>query len=341
MRQLVILPNADAAQAFADYLQTLQIETRLDKLPDGCAVWVFDEDRLAQARKELADFTSNPADPRFAAARQAAALRRRQEKDDEAQAAARPARPRPETASGQAPWTYGLIAACVIVFVAHTGYLIVENGGFGSPAAMDVLFSWQPKTLDVKISPAQQALSIASIDLVDRDHYHPHGLSDIEHGQVWRLITPIFLHFGLVHLLFNMVWLRQLGAMIEMRRGSWRYLLLVLVLAASSNLAQYYLGGISWEAGHFVNHPNPLSGGMSGVIYGLFGYVWMKMRFEPSLGLGFTPNTVFWMIGWLFLCMTGAIGSIANTAHVAGLLLGMLIGVAPYLAGMLPGTRSR
>ena len=173
MRQLAILPNADAAQAFADYLQTLQIETRLDKLPDRCAVWVFDEDRLTQARKELADFTNNPADPRFAAARQAAAalaaVKKRTTRRKTPSAPRGPARRRRRE---QAPWTYGLIAACVIVFVAHTGYLIVENGGFGSPAAMDVLFSWQPKELDVKISPAQTALSIASIDLVDRDHYH-------------------------------------------------------------------------------------------------------------------------------------------------------------------------
>jgi GlpG protein len=342
MRQLATLPNADAAQTLADYLQTLQIDTQLERLPEGCAVWVCDEDRMAQARKELADFTSNPADPRFAAARQAAAtLRRRREKEAEVEDAARPARPQPGTPSRPAPWTYGLIAACVIVFVAHTGYLIIENGGFGAPAAMDILLYWsQPKGLNVWVSPAQQALSISSIDLVGGDRYIPHGLSDIEHGQVWRLVTPIFLHFGLVHLLFNMVWLRQLGGAIEERRGSWRYLLLILVLAVSSNVAQYFLGGISWQSGRLVNHPNPLSGGMSGVIYGLFGYVWMKMRYEPSLGLSFTPTTVFWMIAWLFLCMTGAIGSIANTAHVTGLLMGIIIGVAPHLGGLLRGKPS-
>jgi GlpG protein len=343
MRQLATLPNADAAQTLADHLQTLQIETRLERLPDSCAVWVCDEDRMTQARKELADFTSNPADPRFAAARQAAAtLRRRREREAEADDAAQTAQPQPETAPRPGPWTYGLIAASVLVFIAHTGYLIMENGGFGAPAALDILLYWtQPKKLNVWISPAEQALSIASIDLTDRDHYIPHGLSDVEHGQLWRLVTPIFLHFGLAHLLFNMVWLRQLGGMIEARRGSWRYLLLILVLAVSSNLAQYFLGGISWEAGRFVNHPNPLGGGMSGVIYGLFGYVWMKMRYEPGLGLSFGPNTVLWMIVWLFLCMTGAVGSIGNTSHVTGLLMGLVIGAAPHFWGLLRGKPTR
>ncbi len=37
---------------------------------------------------------------------------------------------------------------------------------------------------------------------------------------------------------------------------------------------------------------------MSGVLYGLFGYVWMKSRYEPSSGFYVTPNTVMWMVGW-------------------------------------------
>ena len=342
MRQLAMLPDADAAQTLADYLQTLHIDTQLEKLPEGCALWVCDEDRLVQARKELADFTSNPSDPRFVGARQAAAtLRRRLEKEAAADVAAHLERPQPVTARTPGPWTYGLVSACVLVFIAHTGYLIVENGGFGAPAAMDILLWSQTKDLVVWISPAEQALSIASIDVVDQDHYIPHGLSDIEHGQVWRLVTPIFLHFGLFHILFNMVWLRQLGGAIEARRGAWRYLLLVLVLAATCNVAQYSLGGLSWKAGHFVNQPNPLGGGMSGVIYGLFGYVWMKMRYEPRLGLAFGPNTVFWMIAWLFLCMTGAVGSIGNTAHVTGLLMGMGVGAAPHFAARLRGKPTR
>src|SRR5262249_51828078 len=144
-------------------------------------------------------------------------------------------------------------------------------------------------------------------------------LHQIAGGQVWRLVTPIFLHFGPIHLIFNMFVLRDLGRQVEHRRRVWRYLLLILVLAVPSNLAQYYLGSIVWQDGTPVPRPNPLFGGMSGVIYGLFGYVWMKSVYEPQLGLTMHPNTVVFLMGWFFLCLTGWMGPIGNMAHAVGL----------------------
>src|SRR5205814_225667 len=82
-------------------------------------------------------------------------------------------------------------------------------------------------------------------------------LSSVRHGQLWRLITPIFLHFSILHLIFNLFWLRDLGAMIETRRGSWRLLAIVLAAAVVGNLAEY-----AWSG--------PAFGGMSGVVYALF-----------------------------------------------------------------------
>ena len=126
--------------------------------------------------------------------------------------------------------------------------------------------------------------------------------------------------------------------MVERRRGSWRFLLLVLVVAVISNLAQYYLD-VGPQAGGLAVQRNPLFGGMSGVLYGLFGYLWMKSRYEPALGMALSPRLVFWMIAWLFLCMTGVVGHVANVAHVTGLILGVVIGIAPYLWRRARGTR--
>ena len=336
MRQLAAFPNADTARTLSDYLLTLRIDTHLEQLPDGWAVWVRDEDRLAQARQELAAFTANPADPRFAAARRAAeAAHRRQDREEKEYAAPRPAPSGPAPRPG--PWTFGLMATCLLVFFYHTGYLVYLNGGFGSPRAGEIILWGHAKDMDVRTSPAQQALSVASFEAYP-DGVRWDGLLDVERGQVWRLVTPIFIHFGLIHLVFNLTMLWQLGAAVEVRRGAWRFLLLVLVTAVISNGSQYFLDVGSKDGSLIVQH-NPMFGGMSGVLYGLFGYVWMKSRYDPDLGLGLDPRTVFWMIGWLFLCMSGLVGSVANTAHVAGLAVGMVIGVAPHLWRLARGRR--
>src|SRR5262245_17274341 len=67
MRQIATLPR-DSAGKFADHLRSLRIDTRLEAQPDGVAVWVCDEDKVARARQELDAFTRDPSDPRFARA---------------------------------------------------------------------------------------------------------------------------------------------------------------------------------------------------------------------------------------------------------------------------------
>ena len=111
---------------------------------------------------------------------------------------------------------------------------------------------------------------------------------------------------------------------------------LVLVVAVLSNLAQYFFGHPVRDGGeiHWFRQPN--FGGMSGVVYGLFGYVWMKARFDPELGLSIHPNTLIFMMLWFFLCMIPwfetLIGSgVANAAHAGGLIAGMLIGYVPTI----------
>ena len=95
-----------------------------------------------------------------------------------------------------------------------------------------------------------------------------------------------------------------------------------------SNLGQYLVPDL------FTTHPferaDSFFGGMSGVLFGLFGYAWMRGRYDPGSGLTLHPSSVNYMLFWMLLCMTGLIGSIANTAHVVGLLIGMLCGIAPY-----------
>jgi GlpG protein len=135
----------------------------------------------------------------------------------------------------------------------------------------------------------------------------------------WRLLTPIFLHFGWMHIIFNMLWLWELGRRVEKAQGAITLLGITMTVGLGSNIAQFMYA----EAAIF--------GGMSGVIYGLLGYCWMwsKLRKDPALAVP-RPVMIF-MIGSMFAFIFGfarlfGLGEIANAAHVGGLLMGLLMG---------------
>jgi GlpG protein len=73
-------------------------------------------------------------------------------------------------------------------------------------------------------------------------------------------------------------------------------------------------------------HDGPFFGGMSGVDYALFGYAWMKTRYDPTPGLFLPRETVLMGLIWLVVCLTGLAGNIANTAHFVGLGVGVIAG---------------
>src|SRR5262249_46234350 len=123
-----------------------------------------------------------------------------------------------------------------------------------------------------------------------------------------------------LHILFNMLWLRDLGSMIEGRQSSLHLLLLVLIIGACSNLGQCYIG-----------MKGPDFGGMSGVVYGLLGYIWIRGKFDPGSGLYLHPTTVWMMVIWFIACFTPFIPNIANSAHAVGLGMGMAWG---YLSSL-------
>jgi GlpG protein len=75
----------------------------------------------------------------------------------------------------------------------------------------------------------------------------------------------------------------------------------------------------------------PLFGGMSGVVYGLFGFTWMQARYA-SKGYSLTDQDTMWIMGWFVLCATGLVGHIANAQHALGLVFGLLAGMPAYVA---------
>ncbi len=176
----------------------------------------------------------------------------------------------------------------------------------------------RPVTMSMIVFSVLAFLASADLPLSDLMFSTP----AILRGQVWRLITPIFLHASLMHILFNMWWLYDLGTIIERRIGWWRYIALVLVIALASNLGQNYVSG-----------PNFV--GMSGVVYGLFGYAWVRGRLDPTCGLYLRPDIAFWMMAWFVLCLISPSMNVANTAHGAGLVAGAALGFLAHRVSIL------
>ena len=140
------------------------------------------------------------------------------------------------------------------------------------------------------------------------------GLPEILGGQLWRLVTPSVIHFGILHFIFNMLWLYDLGSVIEQRQGMRRMAILVVVSAILPNLAQFFWNG-------------PGFGGMSGVVYGLLAYAWVQGQYNPRAGIGLHQNIAIMMLGWFVICWLGLVGNVANMAHTVGLICGAGLGL--------------
>jgi len=149
-------------------------------------------------------------------------------------------------------------------------------------------------------------------------------------GEYWRLLTPALLHFGMLHIVFNALWIWEFGRRIEVLAGHGNFLLIVLATALGSNVGQYL-----WR-------PDSLFGGLSGVVYGLLGYLWIRHRLAPHPLSQLTPGILPLMLVWLLLCLVGVVdwfirGGVANGAHVAGLAIGIAFGA---LAGCSARSRN-
>lgn len=155
-------------------------------------------------------------------------------------------------------------------------------------------------------------------------------LFSLPQDQYWRLITPIFLHFGWLHIVFNSLMLWELGKRVEILQGSDRMIGIVMVMGLGSNLAQSMYSGAN------------LFGGMSGVIYGLLGYGWAWSTLCPQRSLGIPRALLIFMLVSLVLFMFGAanllgVGAVANAAHVGGLVMGLILGLAAGLIARTTG----
>ncbi|GAB3647494.1 hypothetical protein GCM10028833_11380 [Glycomyces tarimensis] len=134
-------------------------------------------------------------------------------------------------------------------------------------------------------------------------------LPTVAAGGEYRLLTSTFMHFGAIHLLFNMVVLWILGRVLERDLGSLRFLAVYLLSGLAGSVATYLFAS-----------PEIWSAGASGSIYGMFGALILVNR-----RLSRDNNGIYVLLG-LNLALTFIVPSISITGHLGGLVGGLLCG---------------
>lgn len=283
---------------FSDYLFVEGVQNQFEQDGREWAIWVHAEDQTEKALELLHAYQANPFDKRFLNKSEEASRRRRLIRA-QAEEAARRIHDREAVFRGSMP--YGVGALTALLMFLCVALAILSWAGFKERITDQLL--------------------LTHVIVTDNGVQWLAGLREIRAGEFWRLLTPALVHFDPLHLLFNMLWLLDLGSMLEGRQGTARLGMRILLFAVLSNLCQFAIGG-------------PWFNGFSGVNYGLFGYIWVRGRLDPRSGLYLHPHTVAMMIIWFALCFANIIPNVANGAHAAGLSLGIIwayLESLPYL----------
>jgi membrane associated rhomboid family serine protease len=139
----------------------------------------------------------------------------------------------------------------------------------------------------------------------------------IRRGELWRLVTSIFPHVNVLHLIFNLYWLWVFGTLVEQVYGQFKTAALIFLFAVGPNALEYAFssGGV----------------GLSGVGYGLFGLLWILSKRDERFRDAVDQRTIQLFVIWFFFCIFATATNfmrVGNVAHGAGGVLGMLTGFA-------------
>ena len=324
MRKIGSLPDQRQAERFCDYLLTRGVTTVVDvETPPEAGgttqyhLWIREEDQLPMAAGELQAFVQQPDAPQYQVAGSAAKIRN--QRLQEAKRRIRLQRKMPAGSGfGGGPMAlqnqpvYFTIAVIAFSIAAS---LVTEFGAVRSSAA----------------GPSGGAGGLGEqvwrmLTFVNEDDFMATGdpLASVKQGQIWRLITPMFLHGDMPHLAFNMMAMYFLGSVVERIHGIGFMVTITLLCQVVSALAQ------AMTPQNFGGTPFAI--GASGAVVGLFGYLWIRPLIQPSYPVRIPPFFVAITLGWLLMGVIGVLPDIANVAHASGLLMGMLL--APAAVGL-------
>jgi GlpG protein len=350
-------------------LKTCEITFNKEKNEVLCTLWIHEEDQVELAEKYLLEFNVNPLDSKYSGS---LAQNLKEEQGISAIESPAYMRRTVSEKTPSFFLTYFFLAFCVFVFflnsIQEMGQVKknpISAAFFITPIESAFLFDApvsllemnkivESYTADPNANPQEIAAKMsAEVQKFSRLPYFRGFYSwlvnksgkemaervsgpmfvKIKEGQIWRFFTPCVLHKDLLHILFNMLWLWVLGKQIELRVPRFRILLMIVITAIVSNTAQYLMSG-------------PYFLGFSGVIMGMAGFIWMRQRVAPWEGYPLHPTTILFLgifVGGMFALQFASFliqifgwGSfapnIANTAHIAGALIGALLGRMPFFS---------
>jgi rhomboid protease GluP len=203
---------------------------------------------------------------------------------------------------GQAPASFALLLAILVVFAAELGMEMAIRGPAGAWSAF--------------LSPSPLTLLRLGADAGDRN---------VAGGEWWRFATSVFIHIGAVHLLFNGWALLQLAPFCERIYGSARFLAVYLLTGLVGNAVSYL-----WHVE--IQHTAWLQAGASGSLCGLLG---LLLVFRLGGGWDAEAANVRTLVArWLlYVILFGVLVGADNAAHIGGaaggLLLGLLLSLRP------------
>ena len=359
MRKLISYPaEPPLAQKLHAWLAVNQIDARCKQAGEQWEIWVLDEDQLPLAHELAATFNDNPDDAQFDTVLNEA-NKIELEKDKLQRARKKEAnklerqQQRHLTRSSKS-LTRSIIILCSLLFGASLfpsgddGSFIHESLGVVRTNSKNESYNERIYLLQ-RLDGGSTEEAQKEVKKILNSSYNSLYLEDIKRFQLWRMVTPIFLHAepteidkksgrraitsksmftSCLHIFFNMYWLFALGLGIERHFGTGNFALLVLFTGVISIL----LPAISPHGGIFGL--TALKGasvvGFSGVIYGIIGFGWIKMKMQPHLGIIIPPFVFIFMMIWLGIGLVspegGFFGAISHLAHAAGLLAGVAFG---------------
>lgn len=133
--------------------------------------------------------------------------------------------------------------------------------------------------------------------------------------ELWRLVTPVFFHFGILHIAFNLVMFEAFARPLERTLGHLKLFSLFIVIAMLSNALQFA----------FLQQP-AVFGGMSGVVYGIIGYIGILSYLCRDLPSALRLPKGLLTVSVIFIAFGFFLSGIANFCHLGGIAVGIVWG---------------